>query len=423
MAKFIIEGGIKLKGTVRVSGAKNAALKMLAATVLTRDICYLDNVPRIADIEVMIEILKSIGAKISWIAKHKLKIDSSKINSYSPNQDLMKKMRASVVLAGPLLARFGKAEIANPGGCVIGARPVYEHWKALAKLNAKVYDKGAYTLLKAKQLRGAKIILDAMSVTATENLLMAAVLAKGTTDLRIAASEPEIQDLVVMLKKMGAKISGEATHHIKITGVKKLNGVKHKILPDRIQIGTYAIAGIISGGKIIIKNIIPDHLDIFFNRLDAAGVNYQLSKKRGQYYDLIIASQHKFHPIKIDARPYPGYPTDLQAPTSVLMTQLPRTSKIFETIFDNRLKYLNELEKMGAKVKVLDSHSAEITGPTKLHGAKITSFDLRAGATLILAGLIGKGKTEISNIETIDRGYEDIDGKLHKLGAKIKRVN
>lgn len=422
MAKFEIIGGTRLNGIIEVSGAKNAALKMIAATILTDQICYLDNVPRIADIDAMIEILKSIGAKIGWLGKHKLKIDPSKINSDKPNRKLMKKMRASVVLAGPLVARFGKAEIANPGGCVIGTRPVYEHWKALASLGVEVKINNKTTLLETKRLIGNKIILDAMSVTATENLLMAAVLAQGTTDLRMAASEPEILDLVKMLKKMGANVSGEQTHHIIIKGVKRLKGVTHIILPDRIQIGTYAIAGIITKGKITIKNIIPDHLDIFFNRLDAAGVNYKLINIHGQYCDLVIAPPHKFHPIKIDARPYPGYPTDLQAPTSVLMTQLPRTSKIFETIFDNRLKYLTELQKMGAKVKILDSHTAEITGPIKLHGATITSFDLRAGATLILAGLIAKGKTEISNIETIDRGYEDIDGKLQKLGAKITRI-
>jgi UDP-N-acetylglucosamine 1-carboxyvinyltransferase len=277
-------------------------------------------------------------------------------------------------------------------------------------------------LLETKKLTGNKVILDAMSVTATENVLLAAVLANGNTSIRVAAAEPEVQDLALMLKKMGAKISGENTHRIDIQGVKKLNGFKHNVLPDRIEAGTFAIAAIVTKGNVTIKNIIPDHMDIIFNRFERAGVNYLLKKQHGPYYDLVIKPYKKLHPIKIDSRPYPGYPTDLQAPISILMTQLPKTSKIFETIFDNRLKYLSELQKMGANTKIIDGHTAEISGPTKLSGAKIKSFDLRAGATLILAGLIAKGKTEISNIETIDRGYENIEKKLQLLGANIKRI-
>jgi len=422
MSKFIIKGPCKLKGTVEVSGAKNAALKMMAATILTKEKCILDNVPRIADIETMITILESIGAKIKWASGHKLEIDPSKINSYRPNPELMCKMRSSVVLAGPLLGRFGKAEIAEPGGCVIGARPSYEHWDAIKKLDVKIKKIGDKTLLETNKLIGAKIQTLGMSVTATENALMAAVLAKGKTQIRVAAAEPEVQDLVIMLKKMGAKISGEATHFIEIIGVKKMNGATHQVLPDRIEAITFAIAGIATKGEITVKKIIPDHLDIVFDRFDKAGVNYKLINCKGKYFDLKISPSKKLHPIKIDARPYPGYPTDLQAQTGVLMTQLPRTSKIFETIFDGRLKYLSELKKMGANVRVIDNHTAEITGPTKLRGAKITSFDLRAGATLIIAGLTATGTTEIDNIGTIDRGYENIEGKLRKLGANIKRV-
>lgn len=422
MAKFIINGGGKLKGDVFISGAKNGVLKMIAATVLTDKVCVLDNVPRIKDVETICKILESIGAKTKWLGEHKLEINPSKVNSYKPDYDLMAKMRASVVLAGPLLARFSKAEIAEPGGCVIGARPVYEHWKALKKLGVEVTQTKDKSILKTKRLTGNIVILDAMSVTATENVLMAAVLAAGKTSIRVAASEPEIQDLAEMLRKMGAKITGDATHTIDVTGVKKLNGVNHKVLPDRYEIGTYAIAAITTGGKVTIKNVIPDHLDIIINRFEAAGVNFRFINQEGKYADLLIEPSKTFHPIKIDARPYPGFPTDLQAPMSVLMTQLPKTSKIFETIYDGRLKYLSELKKMGAKVNVIDTHTAEITGPTKLHGSKITSFDLRAGATLILAGLIADGTTEIDNIETIDRGYEKIEEKLQKLGADIKRI-
>lgn len=419
MAKFVIHGGRKLNGTITPSGAKNAALKMMAASILTEEKVILENVPRISDLDLMIDILKSIGSNTSWTGKNQITIINNNLTNFYPAPELVKKMRASIVLAGPLLARFGKAKIAKPGGCVIGARPVYEHWNALKKFGVNVRESDEYSLLTIKKnhLIGTKIILDAMSVTATENVLMAAVLAKGKTQIRLAACEPEIQDLVKMLNQMGAKISGEKTHAIEISGVTTLHGTRHRIIFDRIEAMTFAIAAIVTGGKVIIKNIIPDYLDIILNRFDQAGINYKFIKD-----DLTIAPPHKFHPIKIDTRPYPGYPTDLQAPTSILMTQLPRTSKIFETIFDNRLKYLLELEKMGAKVKILDSHTAEITGPTKLHGARITSFDLRAGATLIIAGLIAKGKTEISNIETIDRGYEDIEGKLKKIGANIQRV-
>lgn len=423
MEKFIIKGGLKLKGEVTISGAKNAALKMLAATILTKEKCILKNIPRIADIDIMIKILESIGAIVNWKDNHTLIVDPSNIKSHNPNQELMVKMRASVVLAGPLLGRFKKAIIANPGGCVIGARPVYEHWDLLNKLGVSIRDLGASTLLSTDELKGTKIILDAMSVTATENLIMAAVLAKGKTDIRVAASEPEIQDLVLMLKKMGAKISGENTHNITIEGVKKLKGVNHTVLPDRIEAGTFIIAAAVTQGEVVVKKIIPDHLDIFFNRLERAGVNFKFINKKGIFYDVKIAPSKTSHPIKIDPRPYPGYPTDLQAQTGVLMTQLPRTSKIFETIFDGRLKYLDELKKMGAKVNIIDSHTAEITGPTKLKGSKITSFDLRAGATLVIAGLVAKGITEIDNISTIDRGYENIEIKLQNLGADIKRIN
>lgn len=422
MAKFVIKGQQKLSGSVNISGAKNAALKMMAATILTKEKCLLDNMPRITDVENMIQILESIGAKTRWIGDHKLEIDPSGIDNYRPDPKLIVQMRASIVLAGPLLGRFGKAEIAHPGGCIIGTRPVYEHWEAIKKLGVKVRNTKNSTILETDGLVGNKILTIGLSVTATENTILASVLAKGKTQIRVAASEPEVQDLVGMLKKMGAKITGEATHSIEIIGVNILKGVHYKIIPDRIEAMTFAIAAAATGGEIIIKQIIPDHLDIVLDRFDKAGINYKLINLKGIFADLKISPSETLHPIKIDPRPYPGYPTDLQAQTGVLMTQLPKTSKIFETIFDGRLKYLDELKKMGAKVNIVDSHTAEITGPVKLHGSKITSFDLRAGATLIVAGLVAKGITQIDNIETIDRGYERIEEKLIKLGAKIRRV-
>lgn len=423
MAKFIIKGGKKLKGEVEPSGAKNAALKMLAATILTSEICVLDNVPRIADVEVMVKILESIGAKTKWLTKHKIEIDPSKINSYEPNPKLVCKMRASIVLAGPLLARFGKAKIAQPGGCVIGVRPVYVHWHAFQKLGVKVRETNKYAYLEMpKKITKSKIVMDEISVTATENILMLAAGLTQETEIRVGACEPEIIDLIKMLTKIGAKITGVGSNFMRVSGKKKLCGVVHKVLPDRIEAGTFMVAGVVTQGNITIKNIIPDHMDMIFNKLDACGVNYKIANQKMDYADLKISPPHNLKPTKIHTQPYPMFPTDLQAPYSVLLTQCPRTSKIFESMYDNRLKYLIELAKMGANVKISNCHCAEISGPTRLRGAKITSYDLRAGATLILAGLIAKGTTEIDKIELIDRGYENIDIKLKKLGADIKRI-
>jgi UDP-N-acetylglucosamine 1-carboxyvinyltransferase len=422
MSKFVIHGGNKLKGDVIISGAKNAALKQIAAAILTSKPCVLNNVPRISDVDTMINIIENLGAKTKWLEKHKLWIDCATVNSYKPDKDLVNKIRGSVVLAGPLLARFGKAEIAKPGGDIIGVRPVYIHWKAFQKFGVKVNETSKIVKLSIDKILGKKVVLDEMSVTATENVIMLAVLANGITEIRIAAAEPEIQDLALFLNKMGANITGAGTHNIKIKGVKKLHGTNHTVLPDRIEIGTFAVAAAITGGKVVIRNIIPNHIEMFLNKLNATGVNYKIINIKNKFADLLIDGFKEKHPVKIDTRTYPGFPTDLQAPTSVLLTQLPKTSKIFETLYDNRLKYLFELQKMGAKINVIDEHIATISGPTKLHGAKITAFDIRAGATLILAGLIAKGTTEINHIETIDRGYENIEGKLRKLGADIKRM-
>ncbi len=422
MSKFIIHGGKKLNGSVKISGAKNAALKMLAATILTKKICQISNVPQILDIRVMIKILESIGAKISWISKNTLLIDPSKINSYKPDPDLVGKLRASVVLAGPLLGRFKRAVISQPGGCVIGARPVYIHWKAFQKMGIKVEIKNNLVYLEApKNIRNQTVILDQMSVTGTENILMFAASTNAKIQIHMAAAEPEIQNLAHMLKKMGAKISGAGTHEISIKGKSILSGATISVIPDRIEAGTFILAGAITRGNMLIKRIIPQHMEMFFNKLEAAGVNFRLLHRKGQFTDVKIMPYANLHPIKVDTRTYPGFPTDLQAPISVLLTQCPKTSKIFESLYENRLQYLSELKKMGASINILDTHTAEITGPTKLHGAKITSFDLRAGATLILAGLIANGVTEIDNIETIDRGYENIEKKLQKLGANIIR--
>ncbi len=425
MSKFIITGGTKLEGSVEISGAKNAAIKMICAAVMTPEVTILNNVPKIADVEVLIQILESIGAKITWIGAHKLKIDAKNINSYYPNPDLMQKMRASVVLAGPLLARFGKAKITEPGGCVIGARPVYVHWNAFKKIGVKVAIKNNFTLLEApKKYKNTLIVLDEMSVTATENILMLSAGIKAKTQIHLAAAEPEIQNLALMLNKMGAKITGAGTHELSVSGNNKLHGCAITIIPDRIEAGTFIIAAAVAGKKVVIKKIVPTHMEMFFNKLDAIGVDYKFINQKGIFCDCVVTNKNlkKLHPTKISTITYPGYPTDLQAPISVLLSQCPRVSKIFESLYEDRLKYLSQLEKMGTKINIIDCHTAEIFGPAKLSGAKITSFDLRAGATLIIAGIIAKGKTEIDNIGTIDRGYEKIEEKLRKIGAKIERA-
>lgn len=415
--KFIIDGGKPLRGTIEVSGAKNAALKMIAASILSDGVCTLENVPEISDINTMVEIIKNLGGQVCR-KKSKLSIDATGINNFHPPDDLVGLMRASVVVIGPLIARFGKAEIAEPGGCLIGARPIDTHINAFRKMGTLVSQKNGHFYFEINKLTGRTVVLDEMSVTTTENIMMMAVKAEGETEIRVAAAEPEIEDLANFLNKMGAKISGAGTHIIKIKGVKKLKGASHRVIPDRLEAGTFAIAAAASRGEMEIKNIIPSHLDMFLNKLKEINVNFQVSKN-----SLIVKPTTYFKPVFIDTRPYPGFPTDLQSPVAVLLTQAKGTSKIFETLFENRFNYVKELIKMGANAKILDPHTLIIHGPTPLYGKKITTYDLRAGATLVIAALIASGKSTLERVELIDRGYEKLDERLKKLGAKIIRVD
>ena len=414
--KFIIEGGRPLKGVMEVSGAKNAALKMITASILSDKPSTLSNVPEISDIKTMIKIIEGLGGKVKK-KDSRLTIDASSLNHAHPPDDLIGLIRASVVVVGPLLARFGKAQISQPGGCLIGARPITTHIDAFQKLGAKVTQRDGYIYFEANKLKGQTVVLDEMSVTATENILMAACLAQGETEIKMAAAEPEIEDLAHFLNKMGAKIQGAGTHVIKIKGVKKLKGASYKVIPDRIEAGTLAIAAAASKGEVEIKNVIPSHLDMFLDKLKQANVNLKVTAN-----SLFVKPTTIFHPIFIDTRPYPGFPTDLQAPMAVLLTQANGTSKIFETLYEDRFNYVKELVKMGASATILDPHTLIIQGPRPLYGKKITTYDLRAGATLVIASLIATGKSEIENIELIDRGYEGLDKRLNKLGAKIQRV-
>lgn len=419
MSRFIIQGGQSLSGEIEVSGAKNAALKMMAAALLTDEEVYLKNVPDISDIRTMKEILVKLGARINF-DQHQMTIDCSGVKADRPDYELVKHMRGSVVIIGPLLSRFGKVVIPQPGGCLIGARSIDTHISALQQLNATVEQDKDYFHFKTDNLKGNKVVLEEMSVTTTENVLMAAVLAKGETEIRLAAAEPEIEDLADMLVKMGAKISGAGTSVIKVQGISKLHGVEHQVIPDRIEAGTFAIAAAVSRGDVRIKKINSSHLNFVLHKFKQANITFDLEDNNTCLH---IKPTTIFSPLNIDTRPYPGFPTDLQAPMSVLLTQAKGTSKIFETMYEGRLGYIKELEKMGADITAVDVHTVIINGPTPLYGKEITSFDIRAGATLIIAALIAQDESVIDRVELVDRGYEDIDGRLSKIGAKIKRIN
>lgn len=416
MSRFIIEGGQELKGEIEVRGMKNAATPILASTLLISDTCVLENVPLIADFLNLIEILKSLGSKIEFIEEHTVKINNQSVNLKSLDKELIKKMRSSILLMGPLLARFGQVEIPEPGGCIIGNRPIDSHLYALEKLGAQIEKEENFYGLRTKGLIGKEIVMPEFSVTATENAIMAAVLAKGKTIIKIAAAEPHVQDLCNFLNKAGAKIGGIGTHTLEIEGVKKLKGVEYRIIPDQIEAGTLAVIGALNRGEIMIKNIVPEHLDIILLKLRQIGVNFELEGN-----SLRICHTTKLKAFNLQTLPYPGFPTDLQAPFGVLATQCQGTSLIKDPMYEGRLGYIQELTKMGANAIIADPHRVIITGPTPLYGQEIKTPDLRAGATLIIAGLIAHGQTIINQAEIIDRGYEKIDERLAKLGAKIRR--
>jgi UDP-N-acetylglucosamine 1-carboxyvinyltransferase len=417
MEKLIISGPCRLHGDIQVSGSKNAALPILAATLLAGGNYTISNVPMITDIIHLLSILEGIGAKISFI-NNVCKIDTTQIVSFEPDARMVRNIRASILLLGPLLARFKEVNIAHPGGCFIGARPVTTHIEALKGLGAKEISSEDSYHLKTSGLMGAKIILDEISVTGTENLVMAAVIAKGITDIRLAATEPHVVDLCNFLIKMGAKIDGVGTHNLIVTGVSKLQPTKYVIIPDQIEAGTFAIAAAASRGNVRIHGFIEGHHEMLLRKMHAANINFSFISKNV----LEISKTTHYNPVNIRTDIYPGFPTDLQAPFGVLMTQAEGPSTIYETLFEGRLNYLNELNKMGANCVIRSSHEATITGPTPLFGTNIESFDLRAGATLLIASFIASGESIIERAELIDRGYEKIDERLNELGANIKRV-
>ncbi|WP_200905817.1 UDP-N-acetylglucosamine 1-carboxyvinyltransferase [Caloranaerobacter sp. TR13] len=415
MAKIIVEKSPPLKGTVRISGAKNSALPIIAASLLSTGKCILEDVPDLKDVDVICEVLSSLGADVKRVSREKLQINASIIDNFEAPYELMKKMRASFLVMGPLLARMGKARVSMPGGCAIGTRPIDLHLKGFKALGAKIEVGHGYVEASADKLKGEKIYLDFPSVGATENIMMAASLAEGETIIENAAQEPEIVDLANFINKIGGDIKGAGTSTIKIKGVKILNGGRHQIIPDRIEAGTFMVAAAITGGDIIIENIVVDHIKSIIAKLKEAGVEIIEDGDK-----IRVIGKKPIKAIDIKTMPYPGFPTDMQAQFMALMSVADGTSVIIETVFENRFMHVDELKRMGVNIKI-EGRSAIIQGTDKLMGAPVKATDLRAGAALILSGLIAEGKTEISNIFHIDRGYSNIEQKLSNLGAKIYR--
>jgi UDP-N-acetylglucosamine 1-carboxyvinyltransferase len=413
MEKFIVKGEVQLSGCVRCSGAKNAALPVIAATLLGSGVSVIHDVPKLRDIAVMEQIVTLLGASVTWEA-NTLRIDTANINLIEIPEHLMREMRASVFFMGPLLGRFRKVRISYPGGCAIGPRPIDLHLKALEKLGAKVTESFGFIDAEATRLQGAVIHFDFPSVGATENAMMAAVTAAGTTYIRNAAREPEILDLQVFLNQMGAKVNGAGTDTIKIEGVERLSPAEHTIIPDRIEAGTFLIAGAITRGDVVIHNLVPEFLCSVTNKLQEIGAKIEFGT------DYIRLQADELRAADIKTLPHPGFPTDLQAPALALLSLAKGTSVVTETIFENRFKHVDELTRMGARIRV-EGRTAIVRGVSKLTGAIVEASDLRAGGCLVLAALAAQGVSEIENVYYIDRGYERFADKLRELGAQITR--
>ncbi len=417
MDKLSITGNGPLSGETRISGAKNAALPVLAATLLSAEPIGISNLPHLRDITTTLELLGQLGTRIELNENMDLIADNGQIHSTCATYELVKTMRASILVLGPLLARFGEADVSLPGGCAIGSRPVNLHIQGLKAMGAEIEIKEGYIQARAKRLQGARIFFDTVSVTGTENLMMAATLAEGTTHLENAAREPEVTDLAHCLNAMGAKITGAGTDTIVIEGVKKLGAATHRIIPDRIETGTFLVAAAVTGGKIRLRQAAPLILDAVLEKLREAGAKLSTGE------DWIeIDMQGKPNSVNITTAPYPAFPTDMQAQFVVLNTLAKGTATITETIFENRFMHVQELQRMGADIE-LQGNTAIVRGVEKLHGAPVMATDLRASASLIIAGLAAEGETIIDRIYHLDRGYECIEEKLAQLGARIRRLS
>ncbi|MEB3196288.1 MAG: UDP-N-acetylglucosamine 1-carboxyvinyltransferase [Candidatus Sericytochromatia bacterium] len=415
MERLVIEGGQTLKGRVRISGAKNSALALIAGTVLSEGVVELSNVPDLLDVRVISEVLGHLGAEVSF-ANGCLRVDGSGVNQYAAPYDLVTRMRASFFVLGPVLARMGRAKIPLPGGCAIGSRPVDLHLKGLRALGATVQIEHGFVEAYADRLYGANIYLDYPSVGATENIMMAASLADGITVIENCAQEPEIVDLADMLNAMGADIRGVGTEQIVIHGVERLGGCRHRVIPDRIEAGTFMMAAAITRGELRLEGVRVDHMQAVVSKLTEAGVLIQPDGP-----DSVIVKGHEdLRPVDVRTMPYPGFPTDLQAPMMALLATIPGTSMISETVFENRFLHVDELLRMGACIKT-EGNAAVILGSRRLTGAPVKATDLRAGAALIIAALAAQGGTQISGLHHIDRGYESIEQKFTTGGGVLKR--
>lgn len=417
MEKLKVTGGCRLKGEVKASGAKNAALPILAASLLTADDLVLHNVPHLSDIRTMGKLLSGLGMTVERPSDTEtLRLNAKSLTTLTAPYELVKTMRASIVTLGPMLARFGEARVSLPGGCAIGARPVDQHIKGLQTLGAEVVIDHGYVVAKAKRLKGAHIVTDMVTVTGTENLLMAATLAEGTTVIENAAREPEVVDLANCLIAMGAKIRGAGTPVIEVEGVSELHGATHSVLPDRIETGSFLVAALMTRGDVTVTHAAPHTLDIVLEKLREAGATVQTGD------DWIRVSIDK-RPKAVSVRtvPHPGFPTDMQAQFMALDTIAEGTGRITETIFENRFMHVPELQRLGANITV-DGHTAVVTGVEALSGANVMATDLRASASLVIAGLVAKGETIVDRIYHLDRGYDHMEVKLAALGAQIERI-
>ncbi|HMM20889.1 MAG TPA: UDP-N-acetylglucosamine 1-carboxyvinyltransferase [Selenomonadales bacterium] len=417
MEKLVVSGGRKLSGSIKISGAKNAVLPIIAASLLGCTPSRLEEIPALEDVSTISEVLGHLGVTVSWEEPGTLRVDSSEITSCEAPYELVRKMRASFLVMGPLLARRGQVRISLPGGCAIGTRPIDLHLKGFEALGAEIgLGHGYIEARTPKRLIGARIYLDFPSVGATENIMMAASLAEGQTILENPAEEPEIVDLANYLNAMGAKIRGAGTNVIRIEGVRELSGTTHAVIPDRIEAGTYMVAAAITGGEIWLENALTEHLKPVTAKLKEAGVLIE-----EQAEGVRVRGTGTLRAVDIKTLPYPGFPTDMQAQFMALMAVASGTSVVTETVFENRFMHVDELKRMGANIKI-EGRSAVVEGVAKLTGCPVKATDLRAGAALVLAGLVAEGKTEIGCIHHIDRGYEDIVGKFRSLGADIARV-
>jgi UDP-N-acetylglucosamine 1-carboxyvinyltransferase len=418
MAKIVIGGGRALDGEVCISGAKNAVLPILVSCLLADEPVTIGNVPHLQDVTTTMELLGQMGAELAVDEHMRIRVDPRPVDRFVAPYELVKTMRASIVVLGPLIAHYGEAVVSLPGGCAIGSRPVDQHIKGLRALGAEISVETGYIKARAKRLKGARIVMDMVTVTGTENIMMAAVLAKGTTVIENAAKEPEVCDLAYCLNSMGAKIEGIGTTTLVIEGVERLHGTEYSVLPDRVETGTFLVAGAITGGRVCVKRTRPDLLESVLSKLEDTGAHINTSK------DTIELDMRGQRPRAVDVTtgPYPAFPTDMQAQFTALNCAAEGTGVITETVFENRFMHVQELQRLGANIK-LEGNTAIVRGVPEMSGAQLMATDLRAGAALVLAGLVAQGETTVGRIYHIDRGYENIEEKLVGLGACIKRLS